>query len=714
MNKQMNNFEDNFDWEKLVSLSDDELEAAIAKQEKHPQADNIKGNKPNLAAKLVAVSDENLGQNQEKNLDPEHTYNFEQPKPNWDYLLELEPTPSHHPEKIADDTQFPDWEKAIAISSNPADTTLDWETVNNDNEANLKSNDSMTEGWRKASNEVNTEFMQEWEESAAKISALTGIDVSDSMGIATNDLLEPPKVEAVITPIDGEYPDWENAIATDARSEIQEEEVISDWKMNVAVIDNEVEVNGWETASNDVNTEFMQEWEQSAARISALTGIDLSDNESKNNELKHRETSQTNARVNDLVTPVGGDRIKTEAEKSEDKRKQISTGSDDSGPLPPLPVLPPKRVHSKKTPSAGDVDWFEKYHDSNKPEVAQTISPSESVLDPKSNYHFDRLAEEICDSDEFSWTSLNQKAQNQPQQPQAKSSAVWNPSEKIVIDLDDEQVESTAVWNYNPPESFTEKTGDTSGFSQKLNFDLPDLKKSFISVYTNLWHKLKAPIIAIAALAGLFGIYSIPSVQKAVTEAGLKSQLLKDASHKELSGLNFQDAKLEKVNFTNANLANVNFKKANLNGANLSGANLKGTNLSGANLRGANLKDSKIELKGKQSTKLEPEDLLMWRIINQPIAGRNLSRQDLDGFFLGSAILKKANFTEAKLMWVNFVNADLAEAQLIGANITGVNLVGANLKGANFTGANWIKHEPKTDSTTTCPNGKKGPCKLNN
>jgi uncharacterized protein YjbI with pentapeptide repeats len=646
VNKHMNDVDDNADWEKLVALSDEELEAAIAKQKRDTQPST----KKSLPQDVSEVATD------------------------WDYLLE--PSAKGAAQQSANNSTFTDWETT--------DDSL--------KSQNGKDRDSLDEAWSKASEEVNTEFAQQWEESAAQILNHN----QDRQAIAPN-----PAQSLDLSPNISPTSNWEYNLNAD--------EVIPDWEQFAELSpehksDSDITAS-WQIDTDEVNTEFMQEWEQSAARISELTGIDLSDGIKPDQPAKPKVSQFAGSQLNP---------------------KMPAQSSDESGPLPPLPVLPPKKIPAKKTildaphvPQASkpqspqnpvnasainqapiadsNLDWFEKYQDES-----EKVEPKS----PTPTYHFNQLAEEMCESDEFSWANLNPKAQTQP------VAKTWNPAEKIIVDLDDDQIDATAVWNYNPPESFTE-TGLVSDFEPTPSFDFRLAVSQFYEdVYVPFWRKFKIPIIAIASVGGLFALYLIPPVQRVVTEVGLKSQLLKDASQKDLSASNFQDAKLEKVNFTNANLSGANFKKANLNGANLSGSNLKGANFLGANLRAARLKDSKIELKGDKTTKLEPKDLLMWRIINQPITARNLSNQNLDGFYLGGAMLKKVNFTGAKLPWVNFMNADLSEAQFAGATITGVNLVGANLKGANFGGVTWGRNEPRTDNTTTCANGSKGPCKF--
>jgi len=590
----MNDFEDTSDWEKLVALSDEELNAAIANQNNNAQVlitqasdpfedNSLENQNQEFLEDSAFTAPEFLVPEISANGEDSNDFNFEQPELGWNYLLDQESTSN------TETSDYPNWEQELT----PEVIAPDWEVP-----INLPiSNDAVSEAW--VSDEVNTEFMKEWEESAAKIAELTGIDLS-----------------------------------------------------------------------------------QDDADVSGSLSGNLSN-----------EISLTN-----ISAPISAP---TPA-KAEAVKFSPPTSSDESGPLPPLPVLPPRKVQSKKNPhlSRPNEELIGKYN-------AAQSNQEPSSEDPKPSYHFDQLAAEICESDEFSWTNLNQNIQSKPQ---PKSPPVWNSSEKIVVDLDEEEVESTAIWNYNPPESFTENDTQISEIQTKPTFDL---KPAFSKISKiQVWKRFKLPIIAIASIGGLFALYSIPFVQRGVTELGLKSQLLKDASAKDLSGMNFEGSNLERVNFNNAILKNVNFKKANLSNASLNGSNLKGANFSGANLRAVDLRDSQIELQDPQKTRLSQKDLLMWQIVNKPLVDRNLSRQNLDGFFLGSAQLKKSNFNDAKLRWVNFANADLTGASFIGADLTGVNFVGANLIGANFMAITWNKHKPKTTDQTICPNGKKGPCKL--
>lgn len=119
--------------------------------------------------------------------------------------------------------------------------------------------------------------------------------------------------------------------------------------------------------------------------------------------------------------------------------------------------------------------------------------------------------------------------------------------------------------------------------------------------------------------------------------------------------------------------------------ANLAGVDMTNMNLTGFNLTGANL---------------------------QPSAGNH--RTDLSFAHLDGAILAMAKM---HLVYLN--QADLTGANLLGAVITNANIaygnwVGADLRGANLTGSGGIGsgiNKATTDQTTTCTNGKPGPCK---
>ncbi|MDJ0596546.1 MAG: pentapeptide repeat-containing protein [Pleurocapsa sp. MO_226.B13] len=128
-----------------------------------------------------------------------------------------------------------------------------------------------------------------------------------------------------------------------------------------------------------------------------------------------------------------------------------------------------------------------------------------------------------------------------------------------------------------------------------------------------------------------------------------------------------------------ADLRGVSLRLADLREADLNGANLRWTDCSDADLSGANLKEAQIT----QETVIDEKWRLVWEIINQGAANRNLRRADLS-----RAYLSRADFSQANLTGANLTEADLFSANLEGADFRGANLFSANLEGADFRGAN--------------------------
>lgn len=154
--------------------------------------------------------------------------------------------------------------------------------------------------------------------------------------------------------------------------------------------------------------------------------------------------------------------------------------------------------------------------------------------------------------------------------------------------------------------------------------------------------------VVLVPLVSLWLLFSHPRVNKTITVTTLRTGIWKDARGKNLRSLVLKNANLE-----NANLANSDLSGSDLGGVNLRKANLQGAKLEKTNLRGARL---------------------------------NLA--DLNG-----ANLKGANLENAELSKTNFR--------------------GANLAGAKLGGRKWAQgNPPLSDKTTTCPNGKPGPCRF--
>lgn len=90
------------------------------------------------------------------------------------------------------------------------------------------------------------------------------------------------------------------------------------------------------------------------------------------------------------------------------------------------------------------------------------------------------------------------------------------------------------------------------------------------------------------------------------------------------------------------------------------------------------------------------------------LQGANLRAHALSGTFV-EAQMTGADLSGADIQMSDYRRAVLINAKLVGTTLYGTDLRGANLTGADMTGAHYLK-QADTDSTTTCPNGKAGPC----
>jgi uncharacterized protein YjbI with pentapeptide repeats len=353
-------------------------------------------------------------------------------------------------------------------------------------------------------------------------------------------------------------------------------------------------------------------------------------------------------------------------------------------------------------------------------------------------------------------TNQSNRSNFAPPDPRQSRSPAHNPNNDLPVDRVDRIGQMGA---FSDPDNSNFNTPDFAAMAESLGADdlmPPDRpakpRKPSINI-PELWDRygqnLKIPAIALGAIAAVMGLFSIPPIKRFTVETGLRIGFNKDASGQDLSGINFKGGNLEKVNFTNANLTNANLESVNLKGATLVGTKLDGANLQKADLKGARMVDASLVkanltsaalnladlsnanlakanltkanmngvlLKGSKiepTTKIDPEDKLMWQIVNEPKANRNLAGINMTGFNLSSANLQGARLTNAKLTWSDLSKSDLSNAKLDGTDLSGANLQGANLKGANLVRATWSKDRaPKTDNQTICPNSAQGPCKL--
>ncbi len=134
-----------------------------------------------------------------------------------------------------------------------------------------------------------------------------------------------------------------------------------------------------------------------------------------------------------------------------------------------------------------------------------------------------------------------------------------------------------------------------------------------------------------------------------------------------LKGINLSKTNLRAVDLQGAVLRQADLSQADLSGANLGGADLRAANLSGADLRGANLRGanlrqadlSEVNLRGAKiddTTQIADKWRLVWEIVTQGAARRDLSGADLSRANLSGADLWKADLSRANLSGVKYDN----------------------------------------------------------
>lgn len=154
---------------------------------------------------------------------------------------------------------------------------------------------------------------------------------------------------------------------------------------------------------------------------------------------------------------------------------------------------------------------------------------------------------------------------------------------------------------------------------------------------------------------------------------------------KDLSRLNFRGADLSGCDFTGSilngsnlgggkyvgssfyacDLRNADLEKANFSRADFRGAYVAGANLTGADLASADMREGKVMEKKKNKE-----------------SAQNMHDSE------EKMVVKKANFSGARMADTNMVGARAASADFSGCNMVGVIIRGADLRGANFEGAN--------------------------
>ena len=160
-----------------------------------------------------------------------------------------------------------------------------------------------------------------------------------------------------------------------------------------------------------------------------------------------------------------------------------------------------------------------------------------------------------------------------------------------------------------------------------------------------------------------------------------------------LSGVNFNNADLERANLegadlTGVSLLNAKLYRAKLRGAKLININLSYADLSGANLRGSNLgvaNFSKPDKDNPYGAKLIAADLRDADFSGSDLFGARLSDTILSGLDLSGLDMRGAYLDRARLAGTNLEDSDLRGAYLVGACLPNANFKGAKLDGANLS-----------------------------
>ena len=249
--------------------------------------------------------------------------------------------------------------------------------------------------------------------------------------------------------------------------------------------------------------------------------------------------------------------------------------------------------------------------------------------------------------------------------------------------------------------------------------------------------KAIAPQAVADVIAKILSIYSGKLEQVDLSQVNLASvdrenlQFNLSLPQKDLSGINFRSAILDRANFqkskfshlgkneqiadfSNAHLQGVDFTKAILtsvilNQSNLTGATLSQSNLTNAQLNQSNL--SSVEMIGANATAAQLPDASLTganignskftkanltgaslgqvKALATNFSQANLTQSNWQGANLTAANLSKANLQQADLSLTQLQNANLTNAQLQNASLVHANLSAADLQGANVEGADF-------------------------
>lgn len=175
-----------------------------------------------------------------------------------------------------------------------------------------------------------------------------------------------------------------------------------------------------------------------------------------------------------------------------------------------------------------------------------------------------------------------------------------------------------------------------------------------------------------------------------------KNERITDFSHANLKGVNFTQAQLTGVKFdrgnlTGATLSQSDLTQARLNQTNLSsvemiGANAEAAELQNASLTGANIGNSKFTDADLTGASLGQVKALATNFSQAKLIQSNWQGANLTAANFSQANLQQADLSLTQLQEANLRNAKLQNASLVHANLSAADLRGANVDGADFQG----------------------------
>ena len=162
-----------------------------------------------------------------------------------------------------------------------------------------------------------------------------------------------------------------------------------------------------------------------------------------------------------------------------------------------------------------------------------------------------------------------------------------------------------------------------------------------------------------------------------------KEQLYSTASYKnkDLTGVQFDDLKMNGWNFAGQNLTNVSFS-----GTSLSNADFTDSIITGASFWRASATLTEHQFYSTLSYK--NKSLVGLNMKNNTLNGWDFSGQNLTSTTFERTNLVTANFAGANLTNVNFAYADLSGANFAGAIFNNTTLTSVDITNADFRGAN--------------------------